>query len=595
MVAEIEPVANPFDERVQTTLNEMRNFENKARAGAHQTTGSRRMDTNTYDYIVVGSGSAGGIVASRLSESGKYKVLAVEAGDKGENYIWSKPPAGTVFLIDNPAVNWRYHSEPHESTGGRPIYVPRGKMLGGTSSINGTIYNRGQRLDYDTWAQMGCRGWSYDDLLPFLIKLESTDIGLDAYRGRSGPIKVTEASKISPFYDLFIQSAKAVGIPYNSDYSGETQEGVAMAQQTVYRGLRHSSATQYLKPASRRPNMEIMTGAEVTSLILEGKRCVGVRYRRNGNMEEARAGREVVVSCGAANSPKLLELSGIGNPDILGQQGIQTVHELRGVGENLRDHYAAIMKWRFNRPHISIAKLGRGWRLVREILRFALFRKGFISQGIGTMRVFSKSRPDLENPDIMMVVAPYMIEMKAGQGRKMSPVDGFFMYTHVQRTESTGSVHIRSSDPFAPPKIDFRFLQTETDRQAAILAVRRARDIVRAQPIAETIAEELQPGLQVEHDRDILDFIRNSGQITHHMVGTCRMGHDPMAVVDERLRVHGIVGLRIADASIMPTIPSGNTSIPCMMVGEKCADMILVDAETTAERPSVLNTNARRL
>ena len=517
-------------------------------------------------------------MASRLSENGRHSVLCLEAGEMGAGYIWSRPPAGTVFLIDNPAVNWRYSSEPHESTGGRRIYVPRGKMLGGSSSINGTIYNRGQRLDYDTWAQMGCRGWGYDDVLPFLKKLESTPVGDDRYRGRSGPIKVTEARKISPFYDLFIKSAVEFGIPYNSDYSGATQEGVAMAQQTVHHGFRHSSATQYLEPARRRKNVTILSGAEVTSLVLEGKRCVGVRFTRGDKNVEARARREVVVSCGASNSPKLLELSGIGNPDILHEFGIDVVHPLPGVGENLRDHYAAIMKWRFNRPGISIAKRGRGWRLAWEVLRFALFRSGFISQGIGTMRVFMRSRPELESPDIMMVVAPYMIEMKAGEGRKMSPVEGFFLYTHVQRTESTGSIHIGSRDPFAPPRICFRFLQTETDRQTAIAAVRRARDIVQTRPISQTIAEELQPGPKVSTDDEILDFIRNSGQITHHMVGTCRMGRDPMAVVDERLRVHGIEGLRVADASIMPTIPSGNTNIPCMMVGEKCADMMLADA-----------------
>lgn len=537
------------------------------------------MANEVYDFIVIGSGSAGGIVASRLAESGKCTVLCLEAGKKGPGYIYSRPPAGTKYLVDNPEVNWRYYSEPHECTGNRPIYVPRGKMLGGSSSINGTIYNRGQRLDYDSWAQMGCRGWSYEDVLPYMKKLECTDIGSDRFHGRSGPIRVTEASKISPFYDLFIKSANAIGIPYNPDYSGETQEGVAMAQQTVYRGMRESTATQYLKRAARHPNMTILAGAEVTKLMIEGKRCFGVQFRCNGKIEEIRAGREVIVSCGTANTPKLLELSGIGNPDILEQFGIETVHELKGVGENLRDHYAGILKWRFNTPGISIAKRGRGWRLWREILRYAIFRTGFISQGIGTMRVFTKSRPDLENPDIMMVVAPYLIELVNGEDRQMSPVEGFFMYSHVQRTESTGSIHLRSSDPFAAPKIEFRFLQTESDRQTAIAAIRRAREIVQAPPMAQTIAEELQPGSDVQSDEDILKFIRETGQITHHMVGTCKMGNDPAAVVDERLRVRGIEGLRVADASIMPTMPSGNTSIPCMMVGEKCADMVLDDAQ----------------
>jgi choline dehydrogenase len=550
------------------------------------------MQPVTYDYIVIGSGSAGGVVAGRLSEGGKYKVLCLEAGTKGANYIWSRPPAGTVFLIDNPAVNWRYYSEPDEGHGNRPIYVPRGKMLGGSSSMNGTIYNRGQRLDYDTWAQMGCRGWSFDDILPYLKKLETSEVGSDDYRGRTGPIKVTESTKLSPFYDLFIKSAVKVGIPHNPDYSGATQEGVSMAQQTVYRGLRQSTASQYLEPARKRPNMTIISGAEATSLMLEAKRCVGVRFKRDGETCEARATREVIVSCGAANSPKLLELSGIGNPDILAKYGIKVAHELKGVGENLRDHYAAIMKWRFSQPGISIARRGRGWRLALEILRYGFLRTGFISQGIGTMRVFTRSRPDLENPDIMMVVAPYMIEMKGGEGRRMSPVEGFFMYTHVQRTESTGSIHVRSRDPAEPPSIKFRFLATPNDRQTAILAVRRAREVVEAPPLGTTIAEEIQPGRDVQTDDEILDFIRNTGQITHHMVGTCKMGHGPLAVVDDQLRVHGIGGLRVADASIMPTIISGNTSIPCMMIGEKCADMVLADAENTDDRVVRLKATA---
>ena len=533
---------------------------------------------SVYDYIVVGSGSGGGAAAGRLSESGKHTVLCLEAGTKGAKYIWTRPPAGAANLVDNPAANWRYQSEPHEGHGNRQIYIPRGKILGGSSAINGVIYNRGQRLDYDTWAQMGCRGWSYDDVLPILKKMESTDIGDDEFRGRCGPIPVNEASKISPFYDLFIGAANAVGIPYNSDYSGATQEGVAMAQQTVKRGLRQSTATQYLEPARKRPNITIHSGAEASALLFDGKRCVGVRYVRNGRTEEARAAREVIVSCGTANSPKLLELSGIGDPDRLAKHGITPVHTLPGVGEGMRDHYGAILKWRFNRPGISLAKRGRGWRLMLEILRFGLFRDGFISQGIGTVRVFTRSRPDLENPDIMMVVAPYMTEMKEGRGRRLSPVEGFFMYSHVQRTESTGSIHIRSANPADPPAINFRFLQTPNDRMTSIAAVRRAREIVESPPLAETIAEELQPGPDIQSDEEILKFIQDTGQITHHMVGTCRMGQDDMAVVDDRLRVRGIEGLRVADASIMPTLTSGNTNIPSIMIGEKCAAMVLEDA-----------------
>jgi choline dehydrogenase len=541
------------------------------------------MQPHTHDFIVVGSGSAGGVIASRLSENGKYTVLCLEAGTKGGDYIWSIPPLGVVFLVDNPAVDWRYESEPGPTHADRRIAVPRGKMLGGSSSINAIVYNRGQKLDYDTWSRLGCMGWSYQEVLPYLKKIESTHIGSDAYRGRNGPIKVTESQKLSSFYDLFIKAAQAVGIPYNTDYSGASQEGVAMAQLTGHRGVRHSTATRYLEPARKRPNLTVLGGAEATELVMEGKHCRGIRFRRGGVLHEAHATREVIVCAGAANTPKLLELSGIGHADTLRQHGIKLVHELPGVGENLRDHYAAVMKWGFNRPGISLAKRGQGWRLGVEILRWVFLRKGLIAQGHGSMRVFARSRPELREPDIMMVVSPYIVEQKeSGKGRRMSSVEGFFMYTHVQRTESTGSIHIRSADPAAQPVIRFRFLDTELDRRTAVAAVRRAREIAAASPMRDVIAQELAPGRSVESDEEILDYIRNTGQITQHMVGTCKMGNDRMAVVDERLRVRGISGLRVADASVMPTIISGNTSVPCMMIGEKCADMVLADAPQAA-------------
>jgi choline dehydrogenase len=527
-----------------------------------------------YDFIVIGSGSAGGVLAARLSESGKYKVLCLEAGKATERYLWSRPPGGTAFMIQNPQVNWCRYSTPNESTAFRPIYVPGGKLVGGSSAMNGMIFNRGQRMDYDRWAQAGCRGWSYADVLPYFKKLECTEIGSDEYRGRSGPVKVTVAEKTSPFFDLFIQSAQSIGYPVNADYTGATQYGVAMAQQTIFRGIRQSTATQYLAPARRRANLKIQTGAEATALVFEGERCVGVKYLCDGESREARASREVIVSAGAIGSPKLLELSGIGNAKLLAPFGIRVVKDLPGVGENLRDHFGPTLKWTFKDRGISLGGRGRGRRLLFEILRYALFRTGFISQGIATLRVFTRSTEAVEQADIGLLINPFLLEI-VNQKRRMSDVQGFFIYAQVQRPETCGSVHIRSADPLVAPAINYNFLATDNDRRVAVAAVRRAREIAAASPISQYIAEETSPGPQVRTDEEIIDFIRQNGTTTFHPVGTCKMGHDALAVVDDQLRVHGVPGLRIADASVMPMIISGNTSVPCMMIGEKCAADIL--------------------
>ena len=529
-----------------------------------------------YDFIVVGSGSAGGIVATRLSENTGNKVLCLEAGEKDERYFWTKIPVASAILYDDIKANWRYYSEPSDTFGGRKLFVPRGRILGGSSAINGMVFVRGQKQDFDHWAQLGCGGWSFEDVLPMFKKLENYSGGDDEYRGRSGPIHVTEATKVTKFYDMLFKSAEAIGIPYNPDYNGGSQEGVSLAQGSIHKGRRQSTANCYLGPARNRPNLKIETGAEATSLIMEGKRCVGIRYNKGGQKFEAQATREVVVSCGTINTPKLLELSGIGQPDVLHRNNIEVIHELQGVGENLRDHFGPLMKYSINADGVSLSEISSGWKFIREGLRYILFRKGFISQSMGTGRVFLRTREGLESPAAMLSIIPYIPILDDGK-RRISPVKGISLFAHAQRTESTGSVHIKSAQPNIEPAINYNFLDTNFDRDTNIRAVRKARELMSTPPLGDIIIEELEPGDSIQTDDEILDYMRHFGQTTYHPTGTCKMGRDPMAVVDENLRVHGLLGLRVADASIMPTMTSGNTNAPSMMIGEKCAEMILIE------------------
>jgi choline dehydrogenase len=533
------------------------------------------MASNTYDYIVVGAGSAGAVLAHRLSESGAHKVLCLEAGTEGSNYFWSKVPVGIAKLVDNPAVNWCYRSEPDEGSGGREIEVPRGKMLGGSSSINGMVFVRGQARDYDLWAQLGNRGWSYDDVLPVFKKMESYDGGSDEFRGRDGPLRVTDSKRGQiPLLEKMIQAAENIGIKYNSDYNAETQEGIGMSQVTINKGRRQSTAYCYLDPARGRPNLTIETGAMVDTLILEGKKCVGVRYTVAGEKREARAAREVVVSGGSINSPKLLELSGIGQPDLLENLGIKCLHELPGVGENLRDHYSPRVKFAISEKNATFNDNARGWRLVREVLKYGLFKTGFLASTSVPIRLYFRTREGLETPDATISVLPFIYEM-IGRERRIAKQAGITMNVNVLRSESIGDIHIKSADPAEPPAIRFNFLSSPHDRDGLLAAMRKGRELMASPPLASMVGGEIAPGTDKQTDEELLEWVRNNAETTYHPIGTCKMGSDPMAVVDNRLRVHGIEGLRVADASIMPTLTSGNTNAPSIMIGEKCAEMML--------------------
>jgi choline dehydrogenase len=534
---------------------------------------------STYDYIVVGAGSAGAVVASRLTESGKHRVLLLEAGTQGSNFFWSKVPVGVSKMIDDPAVNWCYSSEPDEGSGGRRIAVPRGRMLGGSSSINGMVYIRGQAQDYDHWAQLGNRGWSFQDVLPIFKRMERFEGGSDEFRGRNGilPVTHTPRNKV-PLLEKMIAAAEKMGLPYNPDQNGASQEGIGMSQVTITKGHRQSTAFCYLDPARSRANLQIDQGAIAESLILEGKRCVGVRYSVNGQKREARATREVIVSGGSINSPKLLELSGIGQGDRLRALGIAPVHELQGVGENLRDHYSPRMKFEITGKNLTFNDNARGWRLAREALKYAMFREGFLASTAVPIRLYFRTRVGLDSPDATISIAPFLYEM-VGKERRVSAQKGITMNVNVLRSESTGSVHIKSADPAEPPAIRFNFLSTEHDRTGIVTVLRKGRELMATSPLKEVTGQEIAPGAHLQSDAELLEWVRNNAETTYHPVGTCKMGNDPRAVVDPELRVHGISGLRVADASIMPTLTSGNTNAPAIMIGEKCASMVLGAAE----------------
>jgi choline dehydrogenase len=529
------------------------------------------METQTFDYIIVGAGSAGSVLANRLSANPANKVLVLEAGR--ESHPWSRIPIGFAKLIENPAANWLYASEPEPATGNRRIPIPRGKLLGGSSSINGMVFVRGQAQDYDQWAQLGNRGWSYREVLPIFRDMESYQGEGDAeYRGRSGPLKVSENNETGPLYDALIKAAGQVGIEYTRDYNGAAQDGIGMTQTTIRNGRRMSTAVCYLDPARGRPNLTIQPNALTECLLLEGKRCVGVRYITGGQQREARAAKETIVSAGSINSPQLLELSGVGQPDLLQQLGIEVCHALKGVGENLRDHYSPRMRWAIpSSLGLTYNDKGRGLGLAWQALRYGLSRKGLLGLPASPIRAYVRTRAGLEAPDAAISWIPFL----AGNNYKLAKTSGITAIMNILRSESTGSIHISAKTPTTPPAVRFNFLSAQLDRDVTLEAMRITRRIMTA-PVMQGIAtDEIAPGVNVQKDDELFDWVRNNAETTYHPVGTCKMGSDPMAVVDDQLRVHGIDALRVADASIMPTLTSGNTNAPSIMIGEKAARMIL--------------------
>ncbi len=528
--------------------------------------------SDSFDYIVVGAGSAGAPVAARLSESGQHRVLLLEAGPEDRS-PWLHIPIGYAKTYLDARVNWKYETEPLPELGGRVMYWPRGKVLGGTSAINGLIYMRGVASDYDHWRQLGNGGWSFTDVLPFFRKAERNQRGGDALHGDAGPQGVSDAAWRTPLADAYIAACRAAGIPANDDFNGPTQEGVGYYQLTTWRGRRVSSATAYLKPARGRANLTIRTGVQVERLLIEQGRAVGVAWRGG----EARVTGEVVLCGGAINSPQLLLLSGIGPGAQLRALGIEVKCDLPGVGENLQDHLQARSVYRASRRGTLNDALGSPWAKARSGATWALTRGGPLTIGAGLVGVFFKTRPELADPDVQLHFIPFSTD-KFGTGFHEYP--GFNVVMNPSRPESRGHIRLKSPDPLAPPAIQPNYLSSPLDVQTMLAGLRKVRQIAEQPALRPWIQEELQPGAALDSETALEAFLRQGAHTIFHPSGTCRMGTagDRMAVVDERLRVQGVAGLRVADASIMPTLVSGNTNAPCIMIGEKCAAMMLEDA-----------------
>ncbi len=525
------------------------------------------------DYIIVGAGSAGCVLANRLSADPKTRVLLLEAGGKDSN-PWIHIPVGYFKTMHNPAVDWCYKTEPDPGLNGRSIDWPRGKVLGGSSSLNGLLYVRGQRQDYDRWRQMGNDGWGWDDVLPLFKRAETNERGADAFHGGDGPLHVSNMRIQRPICDAWVAAAQAAGYPFNPDYNGAEQEGVGYFQLTTRNGRRCSTAVAYLNPARGRDNLQIVTHALVQRIEMDGRKVTGVTYRdRSGAEQTVRAHREVILSGGAINSPQVLMLSGIGDPDHLSENGITPVHALPGVGRNLQDHLQARLVYKCNEPTLN-DEVRSLFNQARIALKYALFRAGPMTMAASLATGFLRTGPDVATPDIQFHVQPWSAD---SPGEGVHPFSAFTMSVCQLRPESRGEIRLNGPNPRSYPRIVPRYLSTETDCRTLVEGVRIARRIARHAPLDTKISEEFRPdaGLEMEDYDGMLDWARNNSVSIYHPAGTCKMGSGTDAVVDAQLRVHGLDGLRVADCSIMPEIVSGNTNAPAIMIGEKASDLIL--------------------
>ncbi len=531
------------------------------------------MSTAAYDYVIVGGGTAACVLANRLTANGKHTVLMLEAGGEPSS-MWIHIPAGFTKLLNNPVYNWRFETQPEKATLDRVIAIPRGKGLGGSSLINGMVYVQGQPADYDHWASLGATGWSAADVAPYFRKLECYAPG-GATRGKAGPMHILQVSGQFPLANALLQAAVEDGQPLNEDYNGVSQEGFGYYQAEQKDGRRWSVVDGYLEPVRSRKNLTVLTGAHVLNVVVGQGRVTGVTYRRHGTVQTVNAGREVIMAAGAVQTPQILELSGIGKPELLKSLGIDVVHPAPRVGENYIDHFATRLNWRVRNTQ-TLNETAQGWRVALAALQYFARRTGILTLGTGLVHGFVRTRPELATPDVQYF---FMHASYANAAvRKLDNAPGMTMGVTGLRPTSQGSIHVRSKDPMTGPAIRPNFLDPAQDRETLIDGMKIARRIFGRNALSHYIDHEMSPGSAVQTDEQWLQFARENGQTIYHPMGTCRMGSDPDAVVDPRLRFRGLDGLRIVDASVMPAMVSGNIQAAVMMIAERGSDLILQDA-----------------
>ena len=544
---------------------------------------------STYDFVIVGGGSAGCVLANRLSASGRWQVLLLEAGPADSN-PFIHVPAGIIPVIRSNTLNWKFWTAPQQACGGRPMFWPRGRTLGGSSSINAMCYIRGHAWDYDHWASLGNDGWSYQDVLPYFRKMENFEAidqlpGARQFHGSGGPLNVAGHRYLNPLMSAFVDAAQQAGHARTADFNGAQQEGVGYYHVMQKDGQRCSNARGFLTPALQRPNLKVITDAHAARVLFEGKRAVGVRYLEKGRYAEARARQEVILSAGAIGSPQLLLLSGVGPRQQIEKHGIQPVHELPGVGENLQDHLDIHVTWSEKTRNAVTLHPTSLWRSLKAVFQYLFGRRGELTSNMAQAGGFLKSDPAQPIPDLQWHLVPFIY---SDHGQNLTPLFKHYAFTLMTcflRPESRGSIRLASADPLAPPLIDANYLATPRDMEALVKGLKLARQVLAQPAFAPHRLEEMEPGAAVQSDEQIRDFIRRRAETVYHPVGTCKMGRDALAVVDPRLRVHGLTGLRVVDASIMPTLIGGNTNAPTTMIAERAADLILQDASLAAGVP----------